>query len=210
VIAAEYANRCTFSSKGTFKVTHHIWELKKILNWVLRYSLLATLSAKFKSSLKRIIDKYSIAPKVEYAYTNLKNGTSSLGILASYPTKKFFNHKKKEFSKIQVSSIKFSSFLKVRTNSLNIDWGVRGKCVISVCRNDSKEIHYIKKLARRLRPAFSSLSGSYLFQGWKVIDSVLAHKQVIICKSCYNNIYLGAISKNDFDLKLIFLIKGKL
>jgi hypothetical protein len=45
------------------------------------------------------MDRYSTSPKVEYAYINLKNGKTFSGTVASYPTKKFFNHKKKEFHK---------------------------------------------------------------------------------------------------------------
>ena len=180
------------------------------MNWVFRYSLLATLSAKFKSSLKRIIDKYSTAPIVEYAHINFKNGKIFSGVLASYPTKEFFNNKKKEFHKIFLPFTECLNFLKVDVGPLNDAWAVRGKCVVAICRNNSQEIHYIKKLSRRLRTAFYSLFRSDLLQGWKVIELVLSRKQVFLCKHCYQKIYLGEISMNDFDFKLIFSIKGKL
>jgi hypothetical protein len=85
--------------------------------------------------------------------------------LASYPTKEFFNRKKKAFNKTCLPDSEASSFLKVGIASLNIILVVRDKCVITSCRNDAQEIHYIKKLARRLRTVFFSLSSSYLLQG---------------------------------------------
>lgn len=75
---------------------NNIWELKKILNRVLRYLLLGTLAAKHKWSIKRMIDKYSMVPKVEYIY--IKNGKKLLSILAFYPTKEYYNKKKKGFN----------------------------------------------------------------------------------------------------------------
>lgn len=180
------------------------------MNWVVRYSLLATLSAKFKSSLKRIIDKYSTSPRVEYAYINLKNGKNFSGTVASYPTKKFFNHKKKEFNENFIPFTECLNFLKAKIDPLHVVWAVRGKCVVAVCRNNSQEIYHIKKLSRRLRTIFYSPFNSNLFQGWKVIELVLSRKQVFLCKNCYQKIYLGEIFTNNFDLKFIFLIKGKL
>lgn len=196
--------------KEPLRVTCHIWELKKIVNWVFRYSLLATLSAKFKSSLKKIIDKYSTSPKVEYAYINLNSGKNFVGTVVSYPTKEFFNHKKKEFNKNFLPFTEYLNFLKVEAGPLNMVWAVRGKCVVVACRNNSQEIHYTKKLSRRLRKTFYSPLSSNLFQGWKFIEIVLSRKQIFLCKNCYQKIYLGEIFTNDFDLKLIFLIKGKL
>jgi hypothetical protein len=196
--------------KEPLPVTCHIWELKKIVNWVIRYSLLATLSAKFKSSLKRIIDKYSTSPKVEYAYINLKNGKNLSGTLASYPTKKFFNHKKKEFAKSFLPFTECLHFLKAEVGPLNVVSVVRGKCVVVVCRNNSQEIYSIKKLSRRLRVVFYSSFNSTLLQGWKVIELVLSRKQVFLCKNCYRKIYFGEIFENDFDLKFALLIEGKL
>lgn len=199
-----------FYENTFFGVTHHIWELKKILNWILRYSLLATLAAKYKSSLKKIIDNYSIAPKVEYSYINFKSGANFSSVLVSYPTKKFFNHKKKEFCTTFFPVVKLSDMLHCEVDLLNLVEVIRGKCVITTCGNNAQEIHYVKKFARCFRVTVLSPLNSYLFQGWKVVESVLSCKQVFICKDCYRKIYLGEITINDFDLKLIFCVKSKL
>jgi len=50
----------------------NIWELKQTLNWIFRYSLLGTLAAKHKCSLKQIISRYSLNPKFEYTFLNKK------------------------------------------------------------------------------------------------------------------------------------------
>jgi hypothetical protein len=50
----------------------------------MRYSLLGTLAAKHKSSITKIITKYSSSPKMTYTYE--KNGKIEIDILAEYPT----------------------------------------------------------------------------------------------------------------------------
>jgi len=90
------------------------------LNWVLRYSLLATLSVKFKSSLKKIVANYSMAPKVEYIYFNIKSGKNFSKILASYPTKIFFNEKKKIFNPKVFFPIEFLDLSKVKSPAINV------------------------------------------------------------------------------------------
>jgi hypothetical protein len=56
---------------------------------------------------------------VEYACINLKNGKNFLGTVASYPTKEFFNHKKKEFNKSFLPSTECLSLLKAEVGPLN-------------------------------------------------------------------------------------------
>jgi Type II intron maturase len=90
------------------------------LNWVFRYSLLATLAAKFKSSLNKIIDKYSVAPKVEYTYFNVKTRNFFSGVLASYPNKEFFNNKKKIYNPKFLFSMELSNFLKVKSMPIRV------------------------------------------------------------------------------------------
>ena len=181
-----------------------------ILNWVFRYSLLATLSAKFKSSLKKVINKYSIAPKVEYTYFNFKTGRNLTGVLASYPTKEFFNKKKKKFAKSSLLSVKLLDFSKVKSKRTSTLWLVSGTCAVTGCYNNAQETYYVKKLARCVRNVFFSPFNSYLLQAWKVIESVSSRKQVFLCKNCYRKTYLGKTFTRDFDFKLVFCVKDKL
>lgn len=68
-------------------------ELKKVLNWVLRYSLLGTLASKYKSSIKQMIHRYTLAPKINYIYQ--KKDNEFVNTIAYYPSKEYFNKKKK-------------------------------------------------------------------------------------------------------------------
>jgi hypothetical protein len=52
---------------------------------------------KYKSSIKQMIQKYSLAPSVSYFYTT-KGGKLAKVLLAFYPTQEYYNKKSKEFT----------------------------------------------------------------------------------------------------------------
>lgn len=74
----------------------NIWDLKKIINWIFRYSLLGTLGQKHKSSIKQVIAKYTFSPKITYDYE--KDGKNKVGILAQYVTPSEVNKWKKAYN----------------------------------------------------------------------------------------------------------------
>lgn len=124
----------------------NIWELKKILNWVLRYSLLGTLASKYKSSIKQMINKYTLAPKI--VYTDRKKGKEHTSSLAAYPSREYFNKKKKDFNSSSLAPIELESILRARVNTLNVIRIMNRKCEVINCENDAQEIHHIRKLSR--------------------------------------------------------------
>jgi len=51
-----------------YSCADNIWDVKQLINWKLRYSLLGTLAMKHKFSIKQCISKYSVSPAVFYEY----------------------------------------------------------------------------------------------------------------------------------------------
>jgi Type II intron maturase len=100
-----------------YSCADNIWDLKQLLNWTLRYSMLGTLSMKHKSSIKSMISKHSLAPRIEYNY-DCKN-KSKIVAFASYPSSEEINRRKKEFNNSSFTPIEFENFLKIKLNIVN-------------------------------------------------------------------------------------------
>lgn len=79
-----------------YSCADNIWDVKNIINWILRYSMLATLAMKYKLTIKQSIQKYSLSPCLTYFCEF--NGKMKKVTLAKYPTLNYFNEKKKEFN----------------------------------------------------------------------------------------------------------------
>lgn len=189
-----------------YSCVDNIWDLKNILNWLLRYSLLGTLAMKHKSTIKQIIRKYSLAPCIYYFY-EFKSKTEK-AILVKYPSKEYYNNKKKEFNSSSIDPIELEKILRTRINILNSMNTIYTKCAVLNCENNAQEIHYIQKLGHCLRDGVIKGSGFSIIQSWKGIISALSRKQVLLCSSCYSKIYFGKIFLDDLDFKFIFNIEN--
>ena len=98
-----------------YSCADNIWDLKQVLNWILRYSLLGTLAMKYKSSVKQIIQKYSKAPCIKHSFIN-KNGEKIESILAQYPTKEFYNKKGIQFLNSSLAPTELEKILRIKVN----------------------------------------------------------------------------------------------
>lgn len=78
-----------------YQPSHNIWDVKRVVNWTMRYSLLATLGQKHKKSVSWAIKTYGKEP---VAYATLEDGSKIK--LASFPTKKEINETTKGFPKV--------------------------------------------------------------------------------------------------------------
>lgn len=96
-----------------YSCSDNIWEVKKILNWLLRYSLLRTLAIKHKFSIKKCIQMYSMSPCSFYVYK--QDGLIKSIILAKYPSFTFINNKKKKFTNNPLVSKKFEKMLQIKS-----------------------------------------------------------------------------------------------
>ena len=188
----------------------NIWELKQTLNWVFRYSLLGTLAAKCKSSLKQIINNYSLSPKVKYVFINKKK-EKEIGVLAFFPSKEFFNHKKKQFNIDFFSFLNLGSFLCTQwiiTNAVNML--VNCSCGVKICKNFVQEGYYVKKFRKRFLSNYVNILNIYKTQKWKGIELALKRKQIFLCKNCHIKIFNSLLDLNDLDFNFMFSIESKI
>lgn len=185
-----------------YSCADNIWDVKQLINWKLRYSLLGTLAMKHKSSIKQCINKYSVSPTVFYEYEI--EGEKSKDVLAKFPTKESINNKKKVFHDSSTGPMELERIIRIKANTLNAIKIMDSKCAVVGCNNDAKQIHHIRKWGRRLRGSVISASGSQVLQGWKGLESALRRKQVPLCISCHVKADKGEITPDNFDFKFIF------
>jgi len=188
-----------------YSCSDNIWDVKNVLNWMLRYSLLGTLAMKRKSTIKQTIQRHSLAPCLTYSY-NVEGETKTV-VLAKYPTQEYFNNKKKEFKDSSLTPIELEKLLKIKVNTLNSIKIMNSKCAVLGCNNHAQEIHHVRKLGRRLSNGVLSSSGTHVIQGWKGISSALNRKQVPLCSEHHYKIHKGEISIDNLDPKFIFNIQ---
>jgi retron-type reverse transcriptase len=185
-----------------YSCADNIWDVKQLINWKLRYSLLGTLAMKHKSSIKQSINKYSISPTIFYEYES--KGKKVQSILAEFPSKGSINSRKKIFNNSSLAPIELERIIRIKVNTLNAINLIGSKCAVIGCGNDAEEIHHLRKLGRRLRNGVISTSGSHVLHGWKGLESALIRKQVPLCKTCHVKADKSEITPDNFDLKFVF------
>lgn len=183
----------------------NVSELKKVLNWLLRYSLLGTLASKYKSSIKQMIHQYSLAPKVNYIYQ--KKNNECIDTIARYPSKEYFNKKKKLFSKNSLSPIELEIILKSKINTFFANPIINYKCGIASCKNNAEEIYHLKELDFKFWDDYTFNFANHRIKNWKMNESILKSKQVFLCKNCYYKAYQNKLLPNGFDSKFVVLLK---
>ena len=119
-----------------YSCVDNIWDVKQLINWKLRYSLLGTLAMKHKSSIKQCINKYSVSPTVFYEYEI--EGEKSEDVLAKFPTKESINNKKKVFNDSSIGFMELERIIRIKANTLNAIKIMDSKCAVVGCNNDTK------------------------------------------------------------------------
>jgi hypothetical protein len=149
-----------------YSCSDNIWEVKNVINWMLRYSLFGTLAKKHKSSIKKCIQEYSFSPTLYCSYESI-NETKSI-VLTKYPTLEFINNKKKVFNSSSLSFIKLEKILKINT--------IYSNCAVLKCDNDVNEICYIGKSNRHFCCGVINSSRFYVIKSRKKIAFILNKK----------------------------------
>lgn len=137
------------------------YDVKKLADYYLRWSLLHTLAGKHKLKIYEIIREYGKTPKIVFIDKNKKL------TLVSYLTSNMINDYKRGFTTI------YNSFLELKNmDKLSIPKVLFSKkCAIIGCLNTDIEVHHIRTL-KRVCSSFT-------------IESALNWKQIPLCKQHY-------------------------
>lgn len=172
-------------------------EVKKLVDYHLRWSLIHTLAGKHTSKVHQIISSYGKAPKIELE----SNG--KVYLLASFLTHNEVNHSTRGFTKAH-DVYHCMVDLDKPLVKLSIPKALfADKCAILSCNNKDIEVHHVRAL-RRQKKGFlveSIKSGNKTLKGFAMVESALSRKQIPLCREHHKEWY--KLSPNDIDQKYL-------
>lgn len=172
-------------------------EVKKLVDYHLRWSLIHTLAGKHTSKVHKIISAYGKSPKVELE----SNG--KIHELASFLTHNEVNHRTRGFTKSR-DVYHYMVDLDKPLIKLSIPKALfAGKCAILDCANKDIEVHHVRAL-RRTKKGFlveSIKSNNKTLKGSAMVESALSRKQIPLCREHHKEWH--KLSSNDIDRKYL-------
>ena len=172
-------------------------EVKKLVDYHLRWSLIHTLAGKHTSKVHQIISSYGKSPKVELE----SNG--KVHELASFLTHNEVNHRTRGFTKSR-DVYHYMTELDKPLVKLSIPKALfAGKCAILECTNRDIEVHHVRAL-RRTKKGFlveSIKSGNKTLKASAMVESALSRKQIPLCREHHKEWH--KLNPNDIDQKYL-------
>lgn len=161
-----------------YKPASNYYEIKKLVNYHMRWSLLHTLAGKHSVKVHQIIKKYGKSPKV-ILVTNEKKEK----ILTEFLTPNTIIHKSTGFV-MSHDPIYFKNNLDKPIVKLSIPKALfASKCIIAGCTNCDIEIHHTRMLCRiKHNYTIESItSKNRSLKKYSKIELALNKKQIPIC-----------------------------
>lgn len=152
-------------------------EIKKLVDYHLRWSLIHTLAGKHKKKTQQIIFSYGKTPKVVLEGSPDK-------ILAVFLTSNEINHRSRGFTK-SMDPQKFREDLERPLVKLFIPKALfANECAVEGCKNSNIEVHHVRALrVIRMGHTIESIkSGKKRISKTAMIESALNRKQIPLCK----------------------------
>ena len=174
-------------------VNYH--EVKKLVDYHLRWSLIHTLAGKHTTKVHQIISSYGKSPKIVLE----SNGKSHE--LASFLTPNDVNHRTQGFTKSR-DVYHYLGDLDKPLVRLSIPKALfAGKCAVNGCTNSDIEVHHVRAL-RRTKKGFLVeyiKSGNKTLKGSAMVESALLRKQIPLCREHHKEWH--KLSPHDIDKK---------
>ena len=176
-------------------VNYH--EVKKLVDYHLRWSLIHTLAGKHTTKVHQIISSYGKSPKV------MLESNGKTHELASFLTPNDVNHRTRGFTKSR-DVYHYLEDLDKPLVRLSIPKALFArKCAVSGCTNNDIEVHHVRAL-RRTKKGFlveSIKSGNKTLKGSVMVESVLSRKQIPLCREHHKEWH--KLSPHDIDKKYL-------
>jgi len=157
-------------------VNYH--EVKKLVDYHLRWSLIHTLAGKHTTKVHKIISSYGKSPKIVLEFDGKTKE------LASFLTPNEINHRIRGFTKSYDVYHHLEDLNKPLVR-LSIPKALfAGKCAVNECTNNDIEVHHVRAL-RRTKKNFlveSIKSGNKTLKNISMVESALSRKQIPLCR----------------------------
>jgi retron-type reverse transcriptase len=187
-----------------FQCADNRWEVIKVANWILRYSLLHTLAHKYHLTLSQTISKFSISPKVYRVST--EEGKELRSLITGFPTPVEINTREKRFNLSRDWTPDDIDTLLSKARTLLTKSKARfEKCCVAGCHSTDIEIHHIRKLVKRWKGGIVTIANKGKRSGTQGSDlekvrlSALSRKQIPLCAKHHLDFHQGTISLKDLD-----------
>lgn len=163
-------------------VNYH--DIKKLVDYHMRWSLIHTLAGKYKKKVHQIIKQYGKTPKVV-----LKNQEGRPKTLSVFLTPNEVNHRSRGFTK-SYDPVSYLNDLDKPITKLSIPKVLFSQqCAVKGCTNKDIEVHHVRAL-RRSKHGYlveSIKSKNKSLKGFSKVESALNRKQIPLCKSHHTN-----------------------
>ncbi len=189
----EYYKQKALGFLNYYKPASNFHQVKKLVDYHMRWSLIHTLAGKYKKKVHQIIKIYGKAPKVV-----LKGKDGKNKVLAAFLTSNEVNHRSRGF----ISSFDPAEFLKNLDKplvKLSIPKALFSKCAVIGCTNKDIEIHHVRALQRIKHGYFikSIKSKDKSLRGSSKIESALNRKQIPLCRE--HHVQWPKLDKSQID-----------
>lgn len=172
-------------------------EVKKLVDYHLRWSLIHTLAGKHTTKVHLIISSYGKSPKV------MLESNGKLHELASFPTPNEINHRTRGFTKTK-DAFHWLADLDKPIVKLSIPKALfAGKCAVVNCTNSDIEVHHVRALRRKKKGFLieSIKSGNKTLKGYSMVESALSRKQIPLCREHHKEWH--KLNPKDIDKKYL-------
>ena len=161
-----------------YRPTANFHEVKKLVDYHLRWSLLHTLAGKHTTTVHRIISTYGKTPVIKLK----KEGKEYT--IATFLNSNDINHRSRGFTKNQDQRGELEK-LERPIVKISIPKALfAGECAVEGCTDTDIEVHHVRAL-RRVRKGFiveSIKSGKKTLKGGAKVESALSRKQIPLCR----------------------------
>jgi hypothetical protein len=162
-----------------YKPAVNFHEVKNLVDYHMRWSLLHTLAGKYKKKVHYIIKRYGKTPKI------VLENSGKAKIPSSFLTPNEINHRSRGFNKLYDSVI-YKESLDVLISKLSVPKALFAKkCAVKGCTNENIEVHHVRAL-KRIRHGYFVESikskNKRLRDNLTKIESALNRKQIPLCK----------------------------
>ena len=161
-----------------YKPASNFHEIKRLVNYHLRWSLIHTLAAKYSTKVHKVIAKYGKTPKVKLVEAKKEK------TLAEFLTPNDINNRSRGFLTSE-DPFYFKQNLDKPLVKLSVPKALFAKkCAVSGCMNTNIQMHHVRSLRRvRYGSALESIKSKSkrIKRKYAKVESSLNRKQIPLC-----------------------------
>ena len=199
VAIIDYYKEKAYGLLHYYQPANNFYELKRMVDYHMRWSLLHTLAGKHKKKVWEIVKLFGKTPAL---YVRTKTGHRCI---ACFLTPNEINHMPRKFS-TKIDPITSRLALDRPIMKLSLPKVLYSVCGVKGCTSNEIEVHHVRALERQTMGytvvSVKSKKGKRV-KGLSKVESSLKRKQIPLCRRHHQDWHKGAISSSDLDIEYI-------